>query len=278
MSNILEAILNIVKTPKVEIRKFYAGNNRANSSGEAFEKYIKDAFCNTINVSEEKAIIKYSKIFSYTGNQNNPPDAILKKGDAIEIKKIESHGSALALNSSYPKAKIYANSPMITKACRDCEKWTEKDIIYVIGHIKQNQLKYIWLVYGDLYAAEKDVYFRIKENISKGILETPNIEFTETKELGKVNRVDPLGITYLRIRGMWGIDNPNKVFKYLDNYDVNKGLQIFALLKTSKFNSFKTKSKNAILSSKKLVTEDVNVKNPNNPAQLIECKLIKSML
>jgi len=30
-----------------------------------------------------------------------------------------------------------------------------------------------------------------------------DIEFSQTKELGRVNRVDPLGITNLRIQGMW---------------------------------------------------------------------------
>ena len=44
---------------------------------------------------------------------------------------------------------------------------------------------------------------------------TENVVFSETKELGRVNQVDPLGITNLRIRGMWQIENPRKVFKYL---------------------------------------------------------------
>lgn len=62
-------------------------------------------------------------MFSYIGNQNNPPDSMLRNGDAIEVKKIESKKAALALNSSYPKAKLYADSPMINKECRECEKW-----------------------------------------------------------------------------------------------------------------------------------------------------------
>ena len=34
--------------------------------------------------------------------------------------------------------------------------------------------------------------------------------FAETKELGRVNQVDPLGITNLRIRGMWQIETQEK--------------------------------------------------------------------
>lgn len=43
-------------------------------------------------------------------------------------------------------------------------------------------------------------------------MQIPNISLTDTRELGKLNKVDPLGITYLRIRGMWGIENPFQVF------------------------------------------------------------------
>ena len=47
------------------------------------------------------------------------------------------------------------------------------------------------------------------------LIELQDVEFSETNELGRVNKVDPLGITYLRIRGMWGIENPIKVFNYV---------------------------------------------------------------
>lgn len=56
--------------------------------------------------------------FSYIGNQNNPPDLMIKHGDAIEIKKIQTANANLVLNSSYPKDKLYANNPMITKTVR----------------------------------------------------------------------------------------------------------------------------------------------------------------
>ena len=73
-----------------------------------------------------------------------------------------------------------------------------------------------------------------------------------------------------------GIDNPNKVFNYIDKYDSKKGFQLFVLLRTSKFNSFSSESRNNILNSDKLIVKDVKVKNPNNPAQLVDCKFIKN--
>lgn len=107
MSNIINAIINLVNNPIIELKEIYSKNNRANSTGDALEEYIKDLFTNTFNIIDEsERLEKISNIFSYLGNSNNPPDAILKNGDAIEIKKIENSNSALALNSSYPKNKL----------------------------------------------------------------------------------------------------------------------------------------------------------------------------
>lgn len=46
----------------------------------------------------------------------------------------------------------------------------------------------------------------------------------ESKELGHINKVDPLGVTYMRVRGMWGIDNPWKVFSYIYERDMENNL------------------------------------------------------
>lgn len=97
MSNLLKAITNLVNNPVVEITDYYSGRNRANSVGSALEVYIKDIFANTVSeTNEQNCLTKYEEVFSYLGNQNNPPDMILKGGDAIEVKKIQSGGSALA--------------------------------------------------------------------------------------------------------------------------------------------------------------------------------------
>jgi hypothetical protein len=184
MANILEAVHRIVSNPIIEVKSFYQAKNRANSVGDALEKYVKDIFANTFqeeNGAERNKI--YSQVFSYMGNQNNPPDLILKNGDAIETKKIESPKSSLALNSSYPKSKLYSNSPMLTAACKACEAWTEKDIIYIVGCTTNGSLKYLWIVYGDCFAASKEIYESIWNKVRDGIANIPDIEFAETKEL-----------------------------------------------------------------------------------------------
>ena len=91
MSNILIAIKNLVEHPVVALTAHYSGRNRVNGIGNALEVYIKDLFANTLAYDEESKLYKYEEIFSYLGNQNNPPDIILKKGDAIEVKKVQSN-------------------------------------------------------------------------------------------------------------------------------------------------------------------------------------------
>ncbi len=276
-TNILKAIFNLIGSKNNNLKNIYRGSNRANIMGEALEYYIKDLFCGSLN--EKNMGIKdkiYSKHFSYIGNQNNPPDFIISEGDAAEVKKIEGIGG-IALNSSYPKSKLHSGSSMITQTCRDCEKWETKDVIYSIGTISGGALKLLWMVYGDCYAADSEVYERVRNKISKGVNELPGVEFSETDELGRVNKVDPLGITYLRIRGMWGIEHPNKVFNYVTKYDRNKKFSFFALMRDTKYNSLPKADREAIegIKDKSFLISSIEIKDPNNPAIFIPAKLIQ---
>ena len=275
--NIINAIINLVNHPVTTVHAHYIGRNRANSMGDALEEYIKDLFCNTFDESDEnKRIEKISEVFSYLGNNSNPPDGMLRDGDAIEVKKIESANFALALNSSYPKHKLYADSPMLSNACKTAEKWEEKDIIYAVGVVNGNSIKHLAFVYGLDYAASDEVYSRIKQKIKFGVETIPDVEFSDTKELGRVNKVDPLGITYLRVRGMWGIENPFTVFKYVYERDLDKEFNFMCIINEEKFNSFNNTQDLIELcyTTEGLTITDIKIKNPDNPAQLGKAKLI----
>ena len=276
MTNILEAIINIAQNPIYAIRSHYSGRNRVNNIGEALETFVKDAFVNTIQTEDElEKMRRYSEEFSWLGNQNHPPDIMIKGGDAIEVKKTQSANSDLALNSSYPKSTVQSISKLITQSCRTCEDWTEKDLIYCVGHTTDDSIKSLWMVYGNIYAASHETYQIIKQKITEGINEIPNVELAETNELGRVNRVDPLGITNLRIRGMWQIQNPRRVFNYLHTPSSNV-FELVAIIPTSKYESFPSESKAKLetLGNLNLTIENVQVKDPNNPANLIDAKLI----
>jgi len=275
MSNILKAILNIANNPIIKLKNSYSGRNTINNIGVALEAYIQDAFAGTISENDSvKRNQAISNIFSYLGNQNNPPDIIIKEGDAIEVKKIQSRGSAIALNSSYPKHKLYSTDSRITEACKTCEVWEIKDIIYAIGVISDDKLNHLWLVYGDCYAANKEIYSRIGDKIKSGVLEISEIDFSETKELGRVNKVDPLGITSLRIRGMWHIDNPIKVFRDIYTANDSNAFNLSCIMRKDKFDSFTENDKRLIEKNSKISISDIKIKNPDNPAQLLEAKLI----
>lgn len=283
-NNILRAILNIKKRKDNSLENIYvipklnpSAVNRANNVGEALEYFMKDALCNTFG--EKSAQAKkdaYSKNFSYLGNQNNPPDIILKEGEAIEVKKIDGlNPTDLALNSSYPKSKLLSNSPMITQACKDCEKnWEEKEMVYSVGFVEKNKLKLLILVYGDCYAADPEVYERVRDKVTEA-LNKSNLEFSETAELGRINKVDPLGITNLRIRGMWTIQNPLRVFSDIFNFEKDGSeFTLLALMRSTKYSSFSKEERALIEKDNSFKVKDVKIQEPNNPAKQTSAKLI----
>ncbi|MEO8512278.1 MAG: NgoPII family restriction endonuclease [Ignavibacteria bacterium] len=276
MSNVLTAIKKIVENPIIEIKTVYESKNRANGVGASFEAYVKDIFAGTHEVEDENELIRiHNEIFSYGGTQNQPPDLMLRGGDAIEVKKIESISNSIALNSSYPKDKLYAHSKMINKHCKDCEVWEVKDMVYIIGCVTKNSLKSIWIVYGDCYAANNEIYEKIRTHIEQGIREIKTVEFAETKELARLNRIDPLGITNLRVRGMWEIENPRKVFKYL-NPPSSGNFEFCCLMSEDKYNSFAIEDRLQIenIKSQNFKQEKVKIKNPNNSTNLINARFL----
>ena len=277
--NIIDAICYLVLNPQFKLKEYANSHSRANNMGEALEEYIKDLFAKVpLDATDDVRDTLIQNVFSYTGNQNNPPDAMLFGGDAIEVKKVESKNSALALNSSYPKHKLYADSSMISSACREAENWTEKDIIYAVGVLdkKAMQLSSLAFVYGEDYCASKEVYERIKNIIKDGVEGLSDIEFTQTKELGHVNRVDPLGITYLRVRGMWGIENPFKVFEKYYKRDETNAFNFMCIINEKKYATFENTFmlEELVTQVENLKIEDIKIKNPDNPAKLINAKLI----
>ncbi len=281
MSNIINAIINMVIDPQLELGNYYNSRHRANAEGDSLEEYIKDLFAGTLREKNEQIRLKkISEVFSYLGNDSNPPDAMLYGGDAIEVKKIESVQGDIQLNSSHPKCKLSSNSNMITAGCRNAEngRWIEKDLLYIIGSVKNKTLKSLFMVYGMDYAAKEETYLRIKRTIKNGVEELPNIQFAETDELGRLNKVDPLGITSLRIRGMWILQNPWKAFSYITSLDTSKQFEFCAIINEDKYNLYSNKDDLEKIKNDSLSITDIKIKNPNNPAALINAKMIRFSL
>ncbi len=277
MSNIIDAIITLVKRNQFILIDSTMSNNRANSRGNALEIYVKDLFADTFNHSEIERLEKWSKTFSWLGNNANPPDFMLQNGDAVEVKKIESPDVALALNSSYPKQILKSSSPLISNACREAENWAQKDIIYAVGVVGGDKLKHLCLVYGQDYCASDECYSRIRQRIKNGVETISNVEFAQTRELGRVNRVDPLGITYMRIRGMWHIENPWKVFDYVYRRNFQAEFNFMCIINADKWDRLENRQKLIELQNHcpGLEIVDVKIKNPDNPSKLKPAKLIR---
>lgn len=281
MSNLLEAIIHISQLESLEIDEVVLGSNRAISMGEGLESFVKNAFTNSFLEKDRAKLNKiYEQYFSYQGSKRTPPDLMLKGGDALEVKKTEELNSELQLNSSHPKAKLFSTSTLINKHCKGCEKWTEKDFIYVIGHIPKgtNRLSSLWFIHGELYAADEAVYTDLKNTVSSLLQNDDTINFSETNEIGRINAVDPLKITHLRIRGMWLLQPPYKVFNYVSRYHATATFQTIAIISQEKYMAYPQSSREKLETNDQIVIKDIQVNNPNNPVALIDAKLIKFTL
>lgn len=217
--NILNAIQTIVEKDSTTIENTQqSGGNRIQWVGAGLETYLKDAFSGSFDVDESTRRENYQANFSYEGSANHPPDFMLAGSDAVEVKKKNSAGGTIPLNSSYPKQRLYSKSPMITEACRNSESWDVKDLLYAIGYVQDETLITLWLVYGDCYAAKSEVYESLANNIRQSVIGS-GLELGKTNELSRVNKVDPLGKTSLRVRGMWQIEHPSKFFSYISEFE-----------------------------------------------------------
>lgn len=278
MSNILNAIYNISNLTNLHVDDFTDGNNRMLNVGEGLEIFVKNAFAGTFHETDKRArLLQFKEIFSYQGSKRTPPDLMLRGGDAVEVKKVESLNSELQLNSSFPKSKLSANSNLINRHCKICEVWKEKDIIYAIGNVpaKTKRLASIWFIYGSLYAADEAVYAGLKNTLTDRLENTPDMDFSPTNEIGRVNFVDPLRITNLRIRGMWLLKQPFKVFDYAHRYADTAAFQCITILPTSKYNSFDEESRTKLENLSTVQIFDEPIQDPNNPVNLIDCKVIR---
>ena len=277
-TNVLVAFRNIVDNPAAMVVPAKVAKNRLNNSGDALEGFVKQAFTGLLgqpSLSPYKRDKLYNQCFSWLGNQNNPPDGILRGGDAIEVKKIGGAGSNLELNSSPPKQKLLSTDTRVTEAARNAEDWLEKDVIYVVGVASKGALSRLWFIYGDCYAANKSVYERISQLVTSGVTIMPDIEFGETNELARINKVDPLGITNLRVRGMWSMASPSKLYGHLTNKTPNR--QYYLMMRETKYQSFDPGDRANLedLGLAGFNNQVVDIKDPDNPADIIKARLIR---
>ena len=282
-SNLLKALINISKSKNLDLdsTEYESFDSiRIQAVGAGLELFVKDSFCGIPGIIKEERKAKYSKVFSYHGPKNNPPDCMIRNSDAIEIKKHEGMGSPeLQLNSSYPRSNLFHDDRKITAECKTAENqpW-KKNYLYAIGnHVKGNsKLRQISFCYGNCYLADQDVYLKLMNVISESLekLEKDGMTLGESKELARINDIDPLKLAQMRIRGMWIIPSPKKVFEDIININTNDELLIIAIMKKEKFELFSKEDRDS-LSKNSFQVKEFKAKYPNDPKKEIDLVLAK---
>ena len=281
-SNILVAIKNISDLENNNLSDYFESYSaKIENVRQQIQYYLKDAISETSkSAKEKKPKDRYNRIFSYEGNKNSPPDLIIKNGDAFIIRKNQTFKGSLNLGNSPPKDCLTWNDPWIIKNCRkvDGGQWDKKDIFYVAYMVERSKIRYFYFVQGRCFIAEKEVYNQTIQNLKKIIksyLKSKGLHTTLTSELGKINKIDPLEVTTLRIRDVWKIQNPIKIFSDIYKYTKNQEFTLTALMLKTKFESFPKKDIKNIMTDKLINIRDEKIKDPNNPTEIIDVKLIK---
>ena len=139
------------------------------------------------------------------------------------------------------------------------------------GYFAYDFISMLVFVYGDCYAAEAGVYKKVRQPIIDG-LKKLNIPLSRTRELARLNKVDPLQITDLRVRGMWQIKTPIRFFSEIIVPEQGKQMSVFAIMRKEKFESFEKDEKE--LARKNFSVSEVKIKSPENPRKLIDAVLV----
>lgn len=204
------------------------------AKGKPFEIFAKNMFAGSLGALPNHVDAAWSKTFSWLGSDNAPPDFMIWGGDAVEVKV---HGSTtqIQLNSSPPKRSLKATDTRIEEGCRECEIWVEKDFIYFIGKANAEYVEALWLIDGKCIAAESSVYDVLFDRLKATVKELGG---EPGNEIGRLNRVDPLKATSLRVRGMWLLDHPAKVFKNIFIKPQNDVFVLNALVSQTKWNEY----------------------------------------
>jgi len=222
-------IYNMTKISNEDAKVFYLKNypkttkDRSpdpNKIGAPLERFSKAMFCGFSPL--DGTDLHHNEIV-HNGGTNNPPDYVLKEPlTAVEVKqsRISSKKScsfSSELNSSPPYNKMCIDK---TKAKPDFDillKEHERDcidVIYQLGGVLDDRVVRDVCIYGDCFADDIRLFwdqYVVKlgnkllgagEEIKKEGYNTPK-DHKDGNELYRIDNIDRLGRTWLRVRGMW---------------------------------------------------------------------------
>lgn len=281
-SNVLVALYNILSRNSSILTPIFRSNGSANAAGDSLEFFIKDMFCtgaSQYQYEHEKQKI-YDRYLSWSGDSSHFPDFIVKNGVAVEPKKMNNQSKAsIALNSSYPKDYIYPNSQNIPSKnlIKEDDEWLKKEVVYVVGNLnkKTNKLLSLWLVYGNTFIADREIYLNLIGEIREAITET-NATLQESKELARAIGIDPLKHSNLRVRGMYELYHPALVFEqYISDMSCSDdATKIYLVILKSDLEKLETSGENpdftTFYSNGILTKKEIRLPDPNNPYESLD--------
>lgn len=251
--------------------------NYVSAEGKPLEVFVKAIFCGI--PGQIDSFKNLDDVFVYIGSSNSPPDVMLKNsGDAIEIKKVEKNTGGIILNSSLPKTKLHSNDPMINERAKNCERWTARDMLYVVGHVPPGRVvKSLFFFYGDCFAKENEFYKGRFEAIKEKVSEVEGISSTGN-EYGTLKDADGLGNgVNMRVRPINSINSPWKIFSDHVSVDGGAEFSVVSILRKVKYLSF-PRSDIEKLEESNVEIEDIAITDPDNPEEEVDAKLISHVL
>jgi hypothetical protein len=249
------------------------GRARVTDSGASLEVFAKNFYSGSLGKLPTQMASDWEVAFSFLGSKNQPPDFMVKGGDAVEVKI--ASGQAIQLNSSPPKQFLYSTDPRINRKCVEAELWTKKDFVYFVGALSatgsSSYVSNAWIIDGSCVAATDSTYSGLSTHIRDSLLEIEtdgsgsSMSFLQTKELGQVRGFDQIGTT-LRIRGMWIIPHPAKIFQSFFLPSRDSVFTMNVLLSQKKFMSYPDQSRTTLkdLRDLGLVLNEVEIPSPSD--------------
>lgn len=275
--NIVDAIGTLINLSAPLNQKF--------AGYDDFADFVKNLFADSFGLSPYEQRDRHREIFSFVSNNAEIPDFMLRGGDVVEIKTVRLKSgeydpvkcSPIEFNTVFPRQKLFFDDPLVTDECRRAESWYEKDVVYVVGALKRRQLIHLCMIYGVDYCAGEKYYSGLNYELKKLIAKIRAARFPYTRELARIGTVDPTGATYLKLYGMWHVENPWSFFRYVCRPNPNANFSFMCIINREKFHQLDNGRK--LFAWAKdcdgLRLAKIRVKNPDAPDTFRDALLIR---
>jgi len=137
-------------------------------------------------------------------------------------------------------------------------------------------LKSIFFIQGPCLACTPDYYENLFKNFKQHIYKG-KFTFSETKEVARLNNIDPLNYTNLRVRAMFLMKNPFKIFEFCQIKE-SSNMNVFCLMTDKKYSSFKGEDIKLLNQNADIEIYDKKINDPMDKNKFLDCKFIEFYL